>query len=667
MADKPAGAHGSDYRPEIDGLRAVAVLAVALFHAELGPFTGGFVGVDVFFVISGFLITGIIWRAVEQGRFSLVHFYERRVRRIMPALVVVTLAIIAFTLLYKTPREARTFGESLSFLGLFASNFFFMQERGYFDAPLDQFALLHSWSLAVEEQFYIVFPLLLMAVGALAPKRVRGVVWVLTGLSFIAAAITVTIDKDLAFFASPLRFWELSIGALLAVGAAPTIASKPLRETLSWIGALLIAISCAAYDKLTPFPGLAALAPCLGAALIIHANAEAGRYGLTLVGRGLSLQPVVFIGLASYSFYLWHWPALSFAQYATIRPLEAWEAALVLLVSFGLAVLSLYFVERPFRSVDGVMRRRPLFVAAALCLLGFVGLGVALQESKGWPQRLPADVLAMTTGDAIEFGVDRNCLSEHDRLDPKDREAIFVIFCRIGDVAAEPKTLIWGDSHSLAMSTAFDAAGKDVGASAIMTSRAACPPVTDYDFYRTETWEGCTKHNRAVMKNAARLGVERVVLIASWAGYTDRDQSDGFNLDSADLLERRLRATVEELQALGMKVVLATPVQVFAYDIPSAMARTRMFGLPDPVDRSRAAFETRNATVIEIIRRVADAASAEVFPLHEQFCDAETCATERDGRPLYADHGHINILAAQALKPDAARIMGAAPSSGTDQ
>lgn len=642
-------AHAAGYRPEIDGLRAVAVLAVALFHGELGPFGGGFVGVDVFFVISGFLITGIIWRAIEQGRFSLAHFYERRIRRILPALMAVVLVVILFTLLFKTPREARSFGESISFLGLFASNFFFLQERGYFAAPLDQFTLLHTWSLAVEEQFYIVFPLLLMALGAFAKGRVRLVVWALTAVSFFAAAAMVFSDAQLTFFAAPFRFWELSLGAVLAIGAVPALTRPEWREAASAIGLGLIAFSVFSYDETTLFPGLAALPPCLGTALIIHANADAERHGLTFVGRGLAWGPMVFIGLASYSFYLWHWPALSFAQYVAIRPLTPIEASAVLIVSFGLAVASLYWIERPFRQANGVMARRPLFIVAAACLLGLIGLGVFLQESKGWPGRLPSEVVAMTTGEAMEFGVRRDCLSEHDRLDPAGRDAIFVIFCRIGDVSQQPKTLLWGDSHALGVSPAFDEGGKQSGKSVVMTSRAACPPMVGYEYYPTETWAGCVKHNQAVLDNIERLGIERVLLFATWGGYANRAlKGEPPRIDAAEF-EARLRATIEGAQARGADVVIGTSVPVYRYSVPSTLARVALFGTPNPIDRSRETYDAKQRVEREVIDRLAAEYEIEVFPLHEALCDERECAVERGGLPLYSDHGHLNVLATRPL------------------
>ncbi|MEM9725588.1 MAG: acyltransferase family protein [Pseudomonadota bacterium] len=645
-----AAAH-SEYRPEIDGLRAVAVIAVALFHGEIAPFHGGYVGVDVFFVISGYLITGIIWRAIQEGRFSLVHFYERRARRILPALMFVTIPVILFTLAVKTPQEARSFGESVSFLGLFASNFFFLQERGYFEAPPESFALLHTWSLAVEEQFYILFPLLLMAVGAYARASVRPVIAGLAGLSFIAAAVMVFDDPHLTFFAPQFRFWELMLGALLALGAMPLWRGRALREAAALLGMALIVVPVVTYDASTPFPGLAALPPCLGAALLIQADRGAPVSNLTAMGRALAWRPVVFVGLVSYSYYLWHWPALSAAQYATIRPLETGEAALVLVLSFLVAVFSYRFVERPFRAPGGVMAQRPLLVASAGCLLALIAVGVALQESRGWPGRLPTDVAAMTTGDAVAFGVDRSCPTERGRLDEAGRAAIFVIFCRIGDESAgPPKTLIWGDSHALSVSPAFDVAGEALGRSLIMTSRAGCPPVLDYAYKPILTWEGCLAHNAALLANLERLGVERVVLVASWATYPDQDPNDGVENEAAADFERRLRETMAALASRGIEVAIMTPVPTYRYDVPSTLTRMRLLGSADPLDRSRAGYDARNGVVNDMLTRVAAAYDARLFAQHELFCDAERCRVEGDGRPLYTDTNHLNFIGARALE-----------------
>lgn len=650
------------YRKDIDGLRAIAVLAVVFFHAGVGPFEGGYVGVDVFFVISGYLITGIIWEAAQAGRFSIIEFYERRARRILPALLTVVLFVCLFTLLYKTPREVRQFGESVSFLAIFASNHFFMQERGYFNAPLETYALLHTWSLAVEEQFYIFFPPLLawLASRKQTDSRVLAVrvVGAMALSSLVAAAWLVGAGaRDLAFYALPFRVWELALGGLIAIGAAPALTNRTHREVASALGILGIVAAIVLFDEATPFPGLAALPPCLGAALLIHANANSDQYGHTFVGRMLSLRPMVFVGLISYSLYLWHWPLLSFGNYITIRPLNEIEIAAALTLSVALSIFSFYYIERPFRKPAGVLTRRPLFAASAATLASLVALGVVLQETKGLPGRMPADVLAMTSGDAIEFGVPRNCPPEHGRLTEEARADWHVIFCRLGDVAKTPTALVWGDSHTLAISTAFDEAAKDLGVSVMMTSRAACPPVVVLDFLPLENWRGCSAHNQAVFDSLERLGVETVYLFGAWATYSTQAVYPEIVPGAQEAFRTAFSRMIEDLQARGVEVVIGTSVPVYTYSVPSSLARERLFGVDAPFDLSRSGYEYRHGPDLREIGAFSERYGLRVFPLHEQFCDAERCEVQRDGLPLYADHGHINRIAARALAPAISELL----------
>ena len=239
------------YRADIDGLRAIAVLSVAIFHAEIGFFTGGYIGVDIFFVISGYLITNIIVREIGEGRFSYFKFYERRLRRIAPALIVVLAVVTALTMLLKTPKEARFFGESVTYAVLMISNFFFYQETNYFSAPLDTFALLHTWSLSVEEQFYLLWPPILALLFGYAARWTRVAIIALTALSFLSAAVVVSIDKNAAFFLLPFRMWELSLGALIALGVAPRLSTPWMAEAAAALGLVLILSAAVLFDGLS--------------------------------------------------------------------------------------------------------------------------------------------------------------------------------------------------------------------------------------------------------------------------------------------------------------------------------------------------------------------------------------------------------------------------------
>lgn len=652
------------YRPDIDGLRAVAVIAVVLFHAKYSAFSGGFVGVDVFFVISGFLITSIIARKLEAGAFSLVEFYERRVRRILPAMLAMAAFVTAFTLLFKTPSEADRFGESLSFFGLLASNHFFLQERGYFDVPREESALLHTWSLAVEEQFYLVFPLLLLALSLYAPKRTRIVLLTLAVASYLTATWNVSaaagseeLSSDLAFFFAPLRAWELLLGAFLALGYAPAAltANAPRREAIAWIGAALILGPIFFYDAATPFPGPAALPPCVGAALLIAAGPQ------TQVAQMLSLRPVVFVGLASYSLYLWHWPLLSFAEYYTIAPLTGFQTAFVLAVSFAISVLSLKFIERPFRT-SGVFSRTQVFAAGGAGLVTAIALGVALQETDGVPQRFSPPVRALTDATALEYGVDMaRCPSRRDSLTPEAREAIFVMFCQVGPEERPATTLLWGDSHALSVGAALQSAAEAAGEPLLVTSRAACAPLLEYEWRLTQTWRGCMAHNRAVIASLERLGITRVLMFGAWGAYANA-AGDAPTPESEAAFRDAVRRTLAVLRDKGIEVIIGSSVPVhYPVAIPSALHRVQVLGSTLQVDLSRAAHEANQEPELTVLREEAADFGAAVFRLDDLFCDDERCRIEADGLPLYADHGHINLHAADRIAADLAPLLSAAP------
>ena len=298
------------YRAYIDGLRAIAVLAVLFFHADIGC-GGGYVGVDVFFVISGYLITGLILKDLDGGQFQLVKFWERRVRRILPAVAVVLLACLATGWFLLFSLDFKELGESVLAQALLVSNIYFWRESGYFAQAAEMKPLLHTWSLAVEEQFYLLFPFLLIAFKRFSRKSLVPGILLLCCISFSLSVYCSYRHASVNFYFLPTRAWELLLGSFLAAIPAQRTSTRWLTESLSSGG--LLAILCAVffYGPDTRFPGISALLPCVGAALIIWAN----DHTLTCVGKLLAIRPVVFIGLISYSLYLWHWPMLVFASY----------------------------------------------------------------------------------------------------------------------------------------------------------------------------------------------------------------------------------------------------------------------------------------------------------------------------------------------------------------
>ena len=350
-----ATARAFDHRGDIDGLRAVAVLAVIVHHVSARALPGGFIGVDVFFVISGFLITSIILRDLGAGMFSFATFYERRVRRLLPnlTLLLVFCSCVAWVLLL--PADFRNYSSSLFSTSIFTSNMFFWRDSWYFAAPAQTKPLLHTWSLAIEEQYYLIFPAVLWMLHCYAPKRTRAACTIGFLVSLAMSVWAVRNAPAAAFYILPSRAWELLLGSLLVVGAVPTISSARSLELIAAAGLITILAAAFSFDSATPFPGAAALLPRAGTALIIHAGAAPH---MTMVRRMLGWGPLVVIGLMSYSLYLWHWPLLAFARYYFLSEITPGATTLFVAISLIIAYLAWRFVERPVRSRALLANRR---------------------------------------------------------------------------------------------------------------------------------------------------------------------------------------------------------------------------------------------------------------------------------------------------------------------
>jgi peptidoglycan/LPS O-acetylase OafA/YrhL len=396
------GSFARKYRADIDGLRAIAVLSVVAFHIDIKKTPGGYVGVDVFFVISGYLISSIIFSEIAASRFSMIAFYERRIRRIFPALFGLLAICSMFAVLYLLPTELVNYAKSMFAATSFLSNFYFLRHSGYFDLPTSQ-PLLHTWSLAIEEQFYIVFPLLLALIRKLFPRRLRVSVIVLFFMSLFASALVVSHSKETAFYMPYTRAWELLLGTILSLEILPPLQSFWLRNFASFLGIGMIMVSVLFYTQDTLFPGLSALMPCVGSALIIWA----GESGSSLVGGVLSWRPLVFIGLISYSLYLWHWPVIILRRMGVLIGVGAFashhfagaisshrfDMLIEIAISFALAILSWRFVERPFRYGPLRLSGRRLFALAGAVMLILFAISSWTVFAGGFATRFPNHAL----------------------------------------------------------------------------------------------------------------------------------------------------------------------------------------------------------------------------------------------------------------------------------
>ncbi len=648
MRPRPSATHRAlKYRPEIDGLRALAILPVVLFHYRVPHFDGGFVGVDVFFVISGYLITSLIAGEMNEGRFSIVQFYERRIRRIFPALfaMLAVATVAAFLLLF--PADLVRYARSLFATAGFASNFEFWQESGYFDVASNQKPLLHLWSIAVEEQFYLLFPAFLLVLG----RRARSAgIFVLFIFSFGLSLWGVGHDKDAAFYLLPARAWELMLGAILAFGAVPLPHNGVWRECTAATGLLLIAAATFGLDSDMPFPGALALLPCLGAALVIYGTEG----GSSVVGRVLSVRPLVFVGLISYSLYLWHWPLYVFSRYVLFRDLSPVETAVLIAVSFALAVFSWQFVERPFRRPIARVR---LFPAGAAAMAVTFGAAAFAASTDGLPQRLPVRLQRiLAEEDDHEPRIDR-CfpMTAHDVEMGRP--------CKIGAAGVAPSFLLWGDSHADAIVPPIDQVAKQAGRSGLLAGGASCVPLIGV----TTPVRTCRPFNEAVVKLALSANITDVILEARWAKYADGatygDEPRGHVVLRDDALKgaappdnhavfaRGLERTIRMLVRAGKKVVLVASVPEVGWPVPAVLARRALAHDATKLNVSLEDFMQRQSFVLATFARMHRLYGVLVIYPNEVLCTKANCAVSLNGIPLYRDGHHLSVYGALRLEP----------------
>lgn len=633
------------YRPEIDGLRALAILPVLLFHFRVAPFRGGFVGVDVFFVISGYLITQLIRMEQAGGHFSIARFYERRVRRIFPALFAMLAVVTIAAAFILFPADFLRYGKSLLATAAFASNFEFWQEAGYFDVTAEEKPLLHLWSIAVEEQFYLLFPALLLLLGR--GRRVVASVLAIFVASFAFSVWGVTHAPSGTFYLLPGRAWELMLGALLALGVVPRSENRILREGMAAAGVALIAFAIFAYSTDTLFPGPAALAPCLGAALIIAGSAG----GATMTGALLSTGPFVFVGRISYSLYLWHWPLYVFARYLDFRDPPPAEILVLVALSFGLAILSWAAIEQPFRRLR---MARPRLLAGGAAAMGMsAALAVLVVVDNGLPGRLRPDLRAILAEESDHEPRIGTCFG----LTAEDVRAGRL--CRIGLRNGAPTFLLWGDSHADAVLPAVADAARREGRTGLFAGGHSCPPLLDV----TTPSPQCRAFNASVMALAARPEIREVILEARWAKYAEGSSygyephgrvvllDDGMSAgqDNHAVFARGLERTVKALA--GKKVVIVASVPEIGWPVPAVLAREKLAAETQILPPSEDAYFDRQKFVMAILARLERDEGVQVVYPHEVLCRDGRCAVALNGIPLYRDEHHLSVFGARQLTP----------------
>lgn len=669
------------YRAEIDGLRALAILPVVLFHFDVRGFQGGFIGVDVFFVISGFLIGGILWSELcETGRIRLGRFYMRRIRRLAPAYFLMIAGTLAVAWQIMLPFEFREFGKELIASTVYLSNVYFFLSSGYFDQLSEQRLLLHTWSLSVEEQFYIVLPFVLIALARWR-KAIPVILVLLAVVSLVACIWMTTRSQPAAFYLFPFRAWELLFGVILAVVARNLSFDFALHGVLSFLGLALLLGGVALIPKGEGFPGAYALVPVVGTTLLLmngrHDNA---------VNRLLKIGALRFFGLISYSLYLWHWPVAVLAKYYWADGLSLPGTAALIALSVGLAFLSWKFVETPVRR--GLPKTPALLGGAALASALSLGAGALLFKGDGLVGRFGPQ-----TQTHIRASADFN--QDWSRCGTA-REGPFagIELCPIGP-DGPPRVLIWGDSHVRALKEGLEQAAFDAGTPGLVIWNAGCPPLVGVTKDETAASqiedERCAQANARIAAALPALDtVETLLLAARWSYYA---HGTGTGRDAHNLIEVRANGDgAAGLTGLTQQALVAAALDRslsrYGQEIPNIFvlnqipeiagyhsgvaARFLAHGQMDPDQLTRdmarvprADVDARAAPVQEVLAQAVASGTAQVLDPVPYFCGPEWCSALHEGEAAYFDNNHLTNTTARRIRDLFAPVFATSAAAGS--
>lgn len=634
------------YRTDIDGLRSLAILPVVLFHAGFSAFPGGFVGVDIFFVISGFLITSSLVDDMDAGRYSIAAFYERRIRRIFPAFIVMIATVALVGYLLQLPDDLKDLGTSIWATCLFVSNLTFWNEAGdYFGTKSEFQPLLHTWSLSVEEQFYIFFPIILYF-AAKASRRHVPTILTLGFVGSLGLSVWATDHASVAnFYWLPTRAWELLAGSLLAVGALGKPRSRMQAEAEGVIGLILLALPVFFYSARTPFPGITALPPVLGATLILHAGSG---FSDTLTARLLSLRGPRFIGLISYSLYLWHWPLIVFSRYYLIE-LDLTARLLVVLAAIAMGTLSWHYVERPFRGRGAIFTRRPLFAATAALLAVASGAGVVYARD-GLPGRVPADIVKMANKKTYQ-GPGRSCGGAFRRQVDAQK------LCVRGAPATPPDMLVTGDSHAEAVAAAVFDAASQVRRAGIQLTDTGYRPVLGF---RKIGEEDKYRYLNALLTQTLDHNpqIRQIVVPVYWhqaVGLDTYRDDAGTAVSGPEGMKRGLSSLFQHYPDRQFLLVLPA-AHSLAFG-GNAWARAKWYGHePFTPTVDRASFDAEAREYDDVVKVLAQYPNVRTASFARLFCDRSLCRGSIDGHSLYYDDNHLSYFASKMLNDDLVRF-----------
>lgn len=651
-----------NYRREIDGLRALAVLPVILFHAGVQLFSGGFVGVDVFFVISGYLITTIIIAELEQGKFSIVNFYERRARRILPALFLVMLVCIPFAWIWLLPSDMKDFSHSLVACSVFASNILFWRESGYFDTAAEGKPLLHTWSLAVEAQFYVLFPLFLMLLWKLGKRWILLTIGLVFVSSLALAQWAAYAKPAAAFYILPTRGWELLIGVFAAFYLSKANRKefgKVASEFGGWLGVALLLYSIFAYSKATPFPGYYALVPTLGTLLIILFATQQ-----TTVGKFIGNKAFVGLGLISYSAYLWHQPLFAFARHMSLSEPSYLVFLLLSISSLVLAFLSWKYVEGPFNSKQ-LYKTSLVFSLATLMSLFFISVGYLGHKNNGFMSRINFNVIDKAPDMTIfEYQV-KDCWQSIER-DPRVASS-----CVLGNATGPLLFGLLGDSHAGSLLHVLNDKSKNLGIQGRNFSYRSCPPLIKAKPVTQTTGDLACYEFRKDFFSIAETNPTKLpkylIVNARWTLLMERDpfnNSEGgiesgnawlwdlpwTNKSYSEAMRSEIVSSIQNLLKNGKTVILIYPVPEMGWDVSRILARHLFLKNTLSADVASISFKRfldRNRSSIEALDSIVGGENLIRIRPDKILCDTylkERCVSHLNGQALYFDNNHLSNI-----------------------
>ena len=645
------------YRLEIDGLRAIAVLLVFIFHLDASAIPGGYIGVDIFYVISGFVIFRSVFHGLESGEFRAKEFYARRLRRLFPALSLLILLSFISGFFILTPKGYMEMINTALATVFSVSNLYFLDSSGYFSSAARNTPLLHTWSLGVEEQFYIALPLIIMAFGSsLKPEKLIKLMVLMIFLSFSCNFILVyLLDKQMSAFYLPFsRFWEIGVGGAVAFMEYKKIATLSCRYYFFMALAGLSGIFLSAFylDEASVFPGFLALIPVLSVAMVIFATQQEGRF----FQKALMSQPLVFLGKISYSLYLFHWPVIVFYGLYIGRDTFFTEKLGIFLFCIGLSVLSWRFVEQPFRKHSGGFSGRLTGIVLGILFALVIACSWAGYYTKGFDSRMSPAALKVSQMLDAEKLTEPLC-KKTNKYGVLPKASICSYFA--GEKYID--YIVWGDSHASMLAPAIASEMEAEGRSGILVNMPDCHPLIGVYTSKIKNRAECAALAKHISGLIRDQHVAVIIIASRWArldspvpspgdGSLSKHLFDAENGGTSISFHQALARTVDRLRGAGAQVVIVGPVPEIGFDVPDMLTRAINWGLSMPVT-GYDSFMLRQSVILQAMKEISNSGHATIVYPHDILCNQQRCMVAHESYALYSDDDHLSPLGAKMVAP----------------